>query len=208
MISMKKINILIALFLIITLSACKTDSKKDTDNANVTEVENIEVNDSVYRAMGLKYAMTTKATLGMNLMGAIQKKGTEHALEFCNTKAIPLTDSMAVAQNAKIKRVSDKPRNPDNEANTEELSYIKTFNEQLALGKQPKGIVKRQDGKVHFYYPIPTNQMCLQCHGTPNKQIKPEVMTLIDNLYPEDLAKGYDENEVRGIWNVVFEPTE
>ena len=50
--------------------------------------------------------------------------------------------------------------------------------------------------------------MCLQCHGTPNEQIKPQVMTMIDKLYPEDNANGYAINEVRGIWNVVFEEGE
>ncbi|MBJ2174690.1 DUF3365 domain-containing protein [Aureibaculum sp. A20] len=202
---MKKYTILMTFFLLIAISSCKSDTKKDT--AKETQ-KTQQVQDSIYKATGLKYAMSTKATLGKNLMGAIQKKGTEHALEFCNTKAIPLTDSMAMAQKAIIKRVSDKPRNPDNQANAEELGYIKTFKEQLAAGQQPEGIVKKKDGKVHFYYPIATNQMCLQCHGTPNEQIKPQVMTMIDKLYPEDKAKGYAINEVRGIWNVVFDEGE
>ncbi|WP_117880526.1 Tll0287-like domain-containing protein [Aureibaculum luteum] len=202
---MEKYTILIAFFLLIGLSSCKSDTKKDTVKATQ---ETQQVQDSLYKAIGLKYAMSTKATLGKNLMGVIQKNGTEHALEFCNTKAIPLTDSMAVAQKATIKRVSDKPRNPDNQANAEELGYIKTFKEQLAAGQQPEAIVKKKNGKVHFYYPIATNQMCLQCHGTPNEQIKPAVMTMIDKLYPEDKAKGYAINEVRGIWNVVFEEGE
>lgn len=198
----------IATILLLSLTFCKREVKNDKIESAKTEQETKSVPDSIYAALGLKYAMATKAQLGKNLMGAIQSKGTEHALEFCSTKAIPLTDSMAIAQNATISRVSDKPRNPDNQANTEELEYIKTFKEELAAGKSTKGIVKRKDGKVHYYYPIPTNQMCLQCHGTPNKQIKPEVMTIIDRLYPEDKAKGYDENQVRGIWNVVFEETE
>lgn len=203
---MTKLNLIIVTILMVILSACKTNPKDDQDTVK-TDQENKEVHDSVYIEMGLKYAMTTKATLGMNLMGAIQKKGTEHALEFCNVKAIPLTDSMAVAQKAKISRVSDKPRNANNMANAEELAYIETFKKQLASGEQTNGIVKKKDGKVHFYYPIATNQMCLQCHGT-TKKIKPQVMTMIDKLYPKDLAIGYDENEVRGIWNVVFEERE
>lgn len=35
-------------------------------------------------------------------MGTIQKKGTLEALNFCNKKAYPITDSMAKAQNATI----------------------------------------------------------------------------------------------------------
>lgn len=72
--------------------------------------------DLPYGERGLKYALTTKAVLGKNLMGTIQKKETLEALEFCNVKAYPLTDSMAVVHNATIKRVSDKPRNQKNKA--------------------------------------------------------------------------------------------
>jgi hypothetical protein len=43
--------------------------------------------------------------------------------------------------------------------------------------------------------------MCLQCHG---KQVEPEVAKQILKLYPKDLALGYSENEVRGIWSITF----
>jgi hypothetical protein len=45
--------------------------------------------------------------------------------------------------------------------------------------------------------------MCLQCHGK-SEQIKPEVRAKTLQLYPKDLAIGYSENEVRGIWSITF----
>jgi len=51
------------------------------------------------------------------------------------------------------------------------------------------------------YYPILTQELCLQCHGT-NTQIQEATATRLNNLYPKDLAKGYAENQVRGIWVV------
>ena len=134
-------------------------------------------------------------------MGAIQKNRTLHALEFCNTRAITLTDSMSTKHNATIKRVSDKNRNPNNKANIEELKYISQFKEQLAAKKEMKPIVLEKGHQVQFYYPIETNTMCLQCHG---KQIKPDVQKQILKLYPKDLAVGYSENEIRGIWSITF----
>jgi cytochrome c553 len=160
--------------------------------------------DLPYGERGLKYALTTKAILGKNLMGTIQKKGTLEALEFCNVRAYPLTDSMAVVHNASIKRVSDKPRNSKNKANSEELEYIKTFKTLVAGGKEISPIVKETEDDVHVYYPIVTNSMCLQCHGKPKTNIKPDVLKTLTLLYPEDKAKGYSENQVRGIWNVSF----
>ena len=157
-----------------------------------------------YADIGLEYALETKKILGKNLMGAIQQKGTLEALAFCNHQAIPLTDSMATKYNATIKRVSDKNRNPNNKANQEELHYIAQFKKELVAKQDIKPVVLEKGNKIQFYYPIETNTMCLKCHGKP-EQIKPEVRAKTLQLYPKDLAIGYSENEVRGIWSITFD---
>lgn len=154
-----------------------------------------------HEELGLEYALGTKAVLGKNLMGAIQSKGTLAALEFCNIQAIPLTDSMSVHYHAQVKRVSDKNRNPNNAATAEELNYLEHFKKIIAKQQEPKPVVLEKGNNVQFYYPIITNTMCLQCHG---KHISPEVRQQTLKLYPKDLAVGYDENEVRGIWSISF----
>jgi len=164
------------------------------------KMEEVEVV-KTYADIGLDYAFVTKKVLGKNLMEAIQQKGTMEALTFCNIQAIPLTDSMSTQFNATIKRVSDKNRNPNNKANEEELNYIAQFKKDLVDKKDIKPVALEKGDKIQFYYPIETNTMCLQCHG---KQIKPEVQRQILKLYPKDLAIGYDENEVRGIWSITF----
>ena len=156
-----------------------------------------------YADIALEYALETKKLLGKNLMGAIQQNGTLEALAFCNHEAIPLTDSMATKYNATIKRVSDKNRNPNNKANAEELLYIAQFKKDLADKQEIKPVVIEKGNKIQFYYPIETNTMCLQCHGK-SEQIKPEVRAKTLQLYPKDLAIGYSENEVRGIWSITF----
>ncbi|MGM0636005.1 MAG: Tll0287-like domain-containing protein [Bacteroidota bacterium] len=155
--------------------------------------------------IGMNYAKSTKAELGKNLMGAIQKKGVLHALEFCNVQAMPLTDSMATVHNTKIKRVSDKNINPGNKANSKEIEYINNFKEMVSSGAEPQPIIDETDKKVDFYYPITTNDMCLKCHGTVGKELKRETYDKILELYPDDKAIGYDVNEVRGIWSISFE---
>ncbi len=153
--------------------------------------------------IGLEYALSTKQLLGQNLMTAIQKEGTLHALEFCNIEAMPLTKQMEDKHDAVIKRVSDKNRNPNNAANEEEQYYIAYFQEQIDLGNDPNPVVLPLGNQTRFYYPIVTNSMCLQCHGKPNT-IDLKVLAKIKELYPNDLATGYEENEVRGIWSIVF----
>ena len=44
--------------------------------------------------------------------------------------------------------------------------------------------------------------MCLQCHGEKGKNIQPKTLEKIAQLYPNDLATGYKENEVRGLISI------
>jgi nitrate reductase cytochrome c-type subunit len=155
-----------------------------------------------YSEMGLDYAMTTKAELGKNLLNAIKQKGTENAVVFCNSKAIPLTDSMSAVLNAKIKRVSDKPRNAGNQANKEEMAVITKFKKQLEDKEKLNPIVVENENKFVGYYPIETNGMCLQCHGNTESNITTKTLQAIRKLYPKDKAIGYGENQLRGIWVV------
>ncbi len=158
-----------------------------------------------YNALGMKYALATKAQLGKNLITAIEKKGTVGAVQFCNLRAIKLTDSMATVQGVNIKRVSDKPRNPDNQADSQELEYIAAFKNTVEKGNKVSPIIDEIDDKVHYYSPITTNTMCLQCHGVPNENVTPETLRTLKALYPNDQALGYSENQVRGLWSIVFD---
>jgi cytochrome c553 len=154
---------------------------------------------------GMQYAMKTKQQLAKNLMGALQRGGTIEALEFCNVQAIPITDSMSVAQNVSIKRVSDKPRNPNNKASKEEADLIALFQQKINDKEGYTPVVKSlENGKKQFYAPIVTNQMCLQCHGTPHKTVTSNTLETVKKLYPKDVALGYDVNQVRGLWSIQY----
>lgn len=153
---------------------------------------------------GMEIAQATQQQLGKNLIKSLEEGGPLHALDFCNVEAIPLTVQLEEENNAVIKRVSDKNRNPDNAANNEEKYYIKHFKQNLKEGQEPVPVVIPKDGKNKFYYPILTNKMCLQCHGKP-EEMNPEVLQKIKELYPGDMALDYSENEVRGIWSIELE---
>ena len=90
-------------------------------------------------------------------------------------------------------------------ANDKELGHITAFKELVKTGYEIDPIVEEINGEVNFYYPITTNTMCLQCHGTPNEQVTSETLSALKALYPSDKALGYDVNEVRGIWSIVFD---
>ncbi len=157
------------------------------------------------KEIGYSIASKTKQELAKNLIGTIQQEGTLAALKFCNVEAYPITNNMAKELNATIKRVSNKPRNPNNKANQEESEYIQQFQNNINNGEDYEPIVKNlAQGKTRFYAPIVTNQLCLQCHGKPDTQIEPQTLATIKELYPKDLAVGYDVNQVRGLWQITF----
>lgn len=158
-----------------------------------------------YEDLGRDIANKTKAELGKNLMAAVKNEGVVYAIDFCNTRALPLTDSMAVFLSAGVKRVSDKPRNPANTANKDELAYIAALKSAKTKGETLAPKVTERGGKMVGYYAIETNQMCLKCHGTPNKTIEPAAMKAILSKYPKDQATGYTDNEIRGIFVVEME---
>ncbi len=151
---------------------------------------------------GQQYVNATQANLGKNLIQAITDRGAVGALEFCQVNAIPLTERTVKNSMVNIKRVSDLNRNPANKPNTQELEYIIKSKEQLKNNTQPSPELIKSENKSIGYYPITTNPMCLQCHGTPEQDIKSNTLKKIQQLYPQDKALGYGNNELRGIWVV------
>lgn len=200
---MKKIAFgTIVLGAIILLPHCSQPQNKGVEEADTTEVSMPD-----YVSKGQDYALQAQTVLAKNLMAAVAEGGPSHAMVFCNERAIPLTDSMQTELGVNLRRVSDQNRNPDNAANAEELAYIQTAKSTLADGGDLAPKVQEIKGKMVGYYPILTNDLCLNCHGTPGETIKSETLAEIKARYPNDKAIGYAANQLRGIW-VVEMPVE
>ncbi len=181
---------IVAVSLLFT-SGCMGDAK-----------EKKEADAKAFEEKGLKIVNSTKSHLVTNLMKAMAEYGTAGAVEFCSVHAITLTDSIAEAHDAKIRRVTDRPRNPANQANETELAYINLLKSKTEKQEALTPSIQIVDGKMTGYYPIQTAKMCLQCHGTVGMDIMPETAAKIASLYPDDKATGYGENQLRGLFVV------
>lgn len=184
-------------FILLLIGFSSSCNNKDTTASNVTKKDPVD-----YQAKGLEFATQAKNILGKNLVTAINSQGTDNALSFCSTRAITLTDSVASTLDVKLKRVSDKNRNPQNAANKDELNYIESLKKALVKGEKLKPQVNENEKTVIAYYPILTDQLCMQCHGKPTTDIKASTLAKLKAIYPNDLATDYSLNEVRGIWVV------
>jgi len=136
-----------------------------------------------------------------NVMQAIKAGGPEYAVTFCNERAMPLTDSLAKANNCMIQRVSDKYRNPANKL----TEYDQEIWKQLNSSTPANPILVAENGKMVFYKPIEIAMAsCLTCHGTAGKEINEKTAKIISEKYPNDLATGYEEGDLRGLWKITF----
>lgn len=145
--------------------------------------------------------------LGGILKQQLESAGTESALSVCKDVA-PAMSAQYSNDNRIVKRVSLKPRNgvlgvPD----AWEADQLKQFEMAAAAGKpaaeiETHAVKNEKDGRWFRYMKaIPTQAMCLQCHGGPDN-IKPTVQALLKQLYPNDLAVGYKAGDIRGAISV------
>jgi hypothetical protein len=187
-------KIIITLLSLILLISCHSDKKSDV----------VEKIDTLYMVKGNAIAKISFETISGELQKALANGGIENALKYCNERAYPITDSLSLANQVSIKRVSTKNRNPRNKADKMEEFLMKGFGIDLSEGNEltPKLVAK--DDSVIFYKPIITQSLCLNCHGEPGKEITFRNDSIIQSLYPRDKAVGYRENQLRGLWRIGF----
>jgi hypothetical protein len=136
-----------------------------------------------------------------NVMLAIKSGGPAYAVTFCNEKAMPLTDSMAKVHNCLIQRVSDKYRNPDNKPTATDSDILA----KLSSSNPMKPVLVSENGNMVYYKPIKIAMpACLKCHGSEEKDIDLTAIEIIRQKYPNDLATGYKEGDLRGLWKITF----
>ncbi|NIT56907.1 MAG: DUF3365 domain-containing protein, partial [Aliifodinibius sp.] len=132
----------------------------------------------------------------------------QHALQFCNVQAIPLTDSLSKHHDVSIRRASHKPRNPYNTADSLEIKVIKQYIKKLKSGNELQPITYADENRITFHAPITiTNALCLNCHGKVNEDISKENLATIQELYPNDQATGFSMGNLRGVWTIRFPAT-
>ena len=158
-----------------------------------------------YKEQGDQIVKSASEKLSGTLMSKMKEGGPLEAIGFCNQSALPITKKMAAYHDVEIKRTSLKIRNPENLPNEEELKVLHYYEDKLSEGKTLNPLVSLDPyGKPNYYAPIRVEQKCLMCHGTPKQQISSPIDSILKVKYPEDLAVGYREGDLRGVWSISF----
>lgn len=177
-------------FLLTTLVLLSCNNNKQESISEEKKVSLMLLGDSI--------SIEMQNVLLQNVAGAIQKGGTDYAVDYCNVNAIPITDSIANRHTMFIQRLSYKNRNPGNAFQTQmdSLAWQKIKSEKADFIEQDKS------GDVFYYKPIlmamPT---CIKCHGGKT-EITQSTQKIIAQKYPNDKAIGYEIGDLRGMWKI------
>lgn len=144
-------------------------------------------------------------SLSQTLMQVLSAEGPVAAISYCNVQAVPITQYFE-SKGLHISRLTNRPRSPLNSLSRESARKAFDFFSSLDPSDLRKNKVSTYNTTQYFYYkPIVLMPHCLVCHGKPNSEIAPETLKVIDSLYPNDKARDYMPNELRGIWEVMWE---
>ena len=150
-----------------------------------------------------KLASTMPPKLVEVLEDEIAKGGPAQAISVCRDKAPKMAAAASEQSGWNIRRVSLKNRNPKAVPDPWERSVLEDFDRRAAAGESAatleKGEVVSEGGQQVYRYmkALPTRELCLQCHGTPDK-LDPAARARVGELYPEDKATGYSAGQLRG----------
>lgn len=145
------------------------------------------------------------STLKGELVTAMKDGGPIHAIAVCSQTAPALARIKSQEHDMDLGRTSLKYRNPNNAPDQWEQQVLLKFEKELAEGK-PVGelayweVVENRGGKqFRLMKAIPTGEVCLKCHG---QNLDPRVEAKLDELYPNDLARGYQVGDIRGAFTI------
>jgi hypothetical protein len=200
-------------FCFLITTGCTSDKKVDSAavHREIESREIIKITEAELLSKALEtgdeIAAAAKLELGKNLKGALQKGGVQHAVSFCNMKAMPIMDSLSAKYGAKIRRASLKPRNLKDNPGELERELLEAYEYQQQNSLPMESNVQTID-KKSFLFTKPIlidNGLCLTCHGTPENGLSMENKAFIQTKYPNDKATDYQLGDFRGIWSITLD---
>ena len=158
-----------------------------------------------YTLKGQEIAQATFNELSSQLMAQMKEGGPAQAVPFCKENAAVILGELSDKYDVTIKRSSDLLRSCKIEPTERELEIIYNYQKLIKEEKELRPIVEiDSNDKKHFYAPIKIKANCLMCHGKVNETMSVKTDSIIKSIYPFDIATGYSEGDLRGVWSITF----
>lgn len=136
------------------------------------------------------------------LQKAMKEGGPVHAISVCGSISSALAESSSTA-GMQLRRVTDRPRNIGNRADSYEMTVIAEWKKMIDAGQKPGLHMGEEEGQLRIMKPIRIQGQCLACHG-PVASLGKELKAALAEKYPEDKATGYEPDELRGAFSATF----
>ncbi len=179
--------------LMATPKSAQNTQENPTQKTAVKYVDNPEI-----LAKGVKQAKDLIKVIKPTLMATFKKDPTGvEGMIMCSTKAHEMgaNYNTSLPKGSHVRRTAIKYRNP---ANKPDATDLVVMNKMIADGNLSKAVVVDMGENFRVYKALPTHKPCLKCHGDANSM--PEKMKeIIHKKYPNDLATGFKEHELRGV---------
>jgi len=193
--------------------ACGSDEKisrevfEEVQQANqVKKLSEVDIFNEALK-WGGEISMEAQKQLMATLEKAMEEKGVSGAVEFCNVEALPILKEVSEQYGVAIRRVSNDYRNPADRPLEDEKMILEAYeyNQKNDIKHEPN-LQKTKEGAVLLFTNAITirSSLCLNCHGEPGKDIDEETLQKIDQLYPQDKAKGHAFGDLRGMWSIAI----
>ncbi|MET0067893.1 MAG: DUF3365 domain-containing protein [Candidatus Thiodiazotropha sp.] len=180
-----------AIALVSSMMMCSVIHADEAMQANVEEGKGV-----------IKAFMTD---LKGELQKSMKKSGPVGAISTCNTVAPQLAEAHSQMSRWEVGRTSLKIRNQDNTPDAWETAVLEEFETRKQAGEDPMKLVKaevvEEKGRKVFRMmkAIPTAEVCTKCHGA---ELAEPVAAKLDELYPQDKARGYQPGDLRGAFTL------
>jgi hypothetical protein len=132
------------------------------------------------------------------LQTAMASGGPVGAIDACKVTAPAIAARLSSEYGADVGRTSLRVRNPVNAADDWESEILASFD---APGAPSEHFERTGNNGARYMKAIPTGALCLNCHGTV---IPPDIASKLDEAYPDDQARGYYLEDIRGAFTIVW----
>jgi hypothetical protein len=155
-------------------------------------------------ARSARLADQFQTELQQALKAALAAGGPVGAIDTCATVAPAIADRLSAESGATVRRTALMARNPAAKPDAFERETMTAWRaEPLDEAGRPRVRVAAVTGQagpeVRWIRAIPTQKMCLQCHG---EALAPEVTQALAARYPDDRATGFREGQLRGALSI------
>ncbi len=152
-----------------------------------------KINESKYKDAGAAAVSPFKKSLKAALVSGLEQ-GPVNAIAVCQLEAPKLADA-ASSGGVRVGRTSQKLRNPANAPKP----WMKPLLDRYEIdpeSREPIAVLVDED-TVGYIEPIFIQPLCVACHG---ETLEPELAAKLDELYPNDQARGYAAGDLRGVF--------